>query len=115
MTIIGATYLWEFKNGTGVGVYCISTNTATAAQIERSDKFVIIETGSTTAIPLSGQVQLNVGDYDLKIYEQLSTTNLDPTGLTCVQEDIVTVLDSTINTNKVYTGGSTTNKIYNGS
>lgn len=114
-TITNATYLWEFKNGTGIGVYCISTDLATSQQIERSNKFVIIETGNTTAVPLNGEVQLSAGDYDIKIYEQSSTTNLDPTGLTCVEDDIVTVLDSTINTNKVYTGGSTTNKIYNGS
>lgn len=114
-TIVNATYLWEFKNGTGVGIYCISTNLASAAQIERSDKFVIIETGTVAAVPLNGEVQLQPGDYDLKIYEQVSTTNLDPAGLTCVEDNIVTVLDSTANTNKVYTAGSTTNKTYNGS
>jgi hypothetical protein len=107
--------LWEFKNGTNVGIYCISTDLATAQQIERANKFVIIETGNTTANPLNGEVQLQAGSYDLKIYEQSSTTNLDPTGLDCVEDEIVTVEDSTINTNKVYSDGLVTNKIYNGS
>lgn len=114
-TIANATYLWEFKNGKGIGVYCISTDLASAQQVVRANKFIIIETGSTTAVPLNGEVQLMAGDYDLKIYEQVSTTNLNPANLNCVHQDIVTVLDSTINTNKVYAGGNTTNKIYAGS
>lgn len=36
------------------------------------------ETGATTAVPLAGEVQLSAGDWELTVYEQSSTTNLNP-------------------------------------
>lgn len=112
-TIVNANYLFEFTNGDNAPVYCIASDSATSQQVDRANKFTIIETGSTTANPLNGEVQLHADDYNLKIYEQVSSTNLDPTGLNCVEKDIVTVKDSTINTDKVYDAGLTTNQTYN--
>ena len=36
------------------------------------------ETGGTTALPLNSEVQLSEGDWHLQVYEQASTTNLNP-------------------------------------
>lgn len=40
--------------------------------------FTFTETGATAAVPLSGEVQLSAGDWYLIVYEQTSTTNLNP-------------------------------------
>lgn len=36
------------------------------------------ETGGTAAVPLAGEVQLSAGDWELTVYEQSSSTNLNP-------------------------------------
>lgn len=36
------------------------------------------ETGNAAPVPLSGEVRLNEGDYTLTVYEQSSSTNLNP-------------------------------------
>lgn len=112
-TIVNPTYLWEFYNvASKTYVYCISTDISTT--VERYNEFVITETGSTTPVPLNGEVSLVAGDYEYTIYEQTSTTNLDPTGLNIVEQGDATSYDSTINTNKIYTGGNVIDIVYNG-
>lgn len=80
MTTLSAPvyYLFEFKPRIGIPAYCIGTNTST--HTGRYDLFLIEETDSPD--PLIGQVSLPSGDYTYTIYQQSSSTNLDPTNTT---------------------------------
>ena len=69
----------------GETVYCVCTQTGDIGLV----KFSITENDSPTAT--SGEVQLvNAGSWDMKIYEQASSTNLIPIG-TPIIEDVVEV------------------------
>ena len=105
------SYLFEFINDSSQATkkYCIGVETSTAWE-DRS-KFTITETA--TPNPLLGQVTLIKGDYHYNIYEQASSTNLDPTGLTNVEEGLATCYE-TPTANKEYTGASLANTVYNG-
>lgn len=82
-TITNAYYLFKFAHDQSSSIsYCIPTDTS--AYPERYNKFTITDTSNPTA--LSGQVNLNAGFYKYYIYEQSSSTNLDPTGLTLVEQ-----------------------------
>ena len=112
-TLPNPTYLWQFKSvASGSLFYCICTELST--YLERYNKFVLTETGATTPVPLNGEVSLSAGDYEYTIYEQASATNLNPSGLTVVEVGDATSYDSTINTNKIYTGANLIDKVYNG-
>ena len=77
-------YLFVFSRG-GNTYPVISTDLATASQKARFNKFTIIEGVDN---PTNGSLILgNTGVYDLTVYEQSSTTNLNPS----------------LATNKVYT------------
>lgn len=91
-TIDNAKYLFEFLNVTSnTKTYCIPTNIST--QKQRYDKFIITE--KTNPNNLNGEIRLeHEGDYYYKIYEQSSSTNLDPTGLTMVEQGIAKILNS---------------------
>lgn len=82
-TITSAYYLFKFAHDQSSSIsYCIPTDTS--AYTERYNKFTI--TDQANPAPLSGQVNLNTGFYHYYIYEQASSTNLDPTGLTLVEQ-----------------------------
>jgi len=69
-------YLFVFSRG-GNDYPVISTDLATDAQKARFNKFTIVEGVND---PTNGSLILgNTGVYDLVVYEQSSTTNLDPT------------------------------------
>ena len=111
VTLNSPKFLFEFENEQyHTKSYCIPTDIGT--ELSRGSEFVITETTNPNA--LSGQVELLEGSYILKIYEQLSTTNLNPSGLNCVKTDICQVIDSTSYVNTAYTGASTTNTAYEG-
>jgi len=77
-TIDNPIYLFEFFNKeTKDFSYCISENTSTQ---DRYDSFSIEDTN--TPDPLMGQVNLTTGEYRYKIYQQTSSTNLDPDNTT---------------------------------
>lgn len=85
-TIDPPYYLWEIiNNQTLVKVYCKATELST--ELQRYNKFEITETISPVA--LNGEVELSLGDHTYKIYEDASSTNLDPTGLTLVETGII--------------------------
>jgi len=74
-TIANAYYLFEFIDKSGkVKQYCIASNTSDYTY--RYDEFTITEKASPD--PLSGEIYLTVGSYRFNIYEQASSTNLDP-------------------------------------
>lgn len=104
------TYLWQLTNATNNPVYFIAQELS--SQLNRYNKFLITETSNPN--PLLGQVELQTGDYDYKVFEQTSTTNLDPTGLNEVEIGVITCIDDTANSNKIDNSSDVTNKIFNG-
>jgi hypothetical protein len=103
-------YLFEFIDTTGTNKYCIVAEQS--GFLERFNEFAITET--TNPDNENGEVELMVGDYVYNVYEQSSTLNLDPSGLTLVETGNAKCVDDSINTNKIYTSGSLVNKVYNG-
>jgi len=82
-TLASPYYLVVFNNlATNELVYAICPDTST--QTTRYNLLTIIE--SNTSIPLSGQVKLIEGTYQYKIYEQTSSSNLDPSLSTSLVE-----------------------------
>lgn len=98
-TLSPVYYLFEFENDqTKEKYYCIPTELST--ELARYNKFNIQDTSNPVA--LNGQVNLPVGNYTYRVYEQSSSTNLDPTGLNQVELDICQVKDSSTFTNTDY-------------
>jgi len=74
-TLSSPYFLVVFNNlATNELVYAICPDTST--QTTRYNLLTIIE--SNTSIPLSGQVKLVEGTYQYKVYEQSSSSNLNP-------------------------------------
>jgi hypothetical protein len=75
-TLTSPTYLFEFISDVTGGSYtCIAADASSYPA--RYNEFVITENDSPT--PLSGEVTLDLaGLYTFKVYEQTSTTNLQP-------------------------------------
>lgn len=74
-TLSAPYYLVVFNNlATNLLIYAICPDTST--QTTRYNLLTIIE--SNTSIPLSGQVKLVEGTYQYKVYEQSSSSNLNP-------------------------------------
>tara|TARA_R110000744_G_scaffold374319_1_gene487039 strand:+ start:116 stop:508 length:393 start_codon:yes stop_codon:yes gene_type:complete len=89
-TITTPVYLFRFESDqTKQSYYCISTDLATESQKVRFNLFNITEGVND---PLNGSLVLGLqGRYHFYIYEQSSTTNLDPTGLDIVERGIMTL------------------------
>lgn len=101
-------YLFQFtKFDANESTYCIPTDTSD--YINRYNEFEILETDSPD--PLAGEVSLQEGRYYYYVYEQESTTNLDPSGLTLVESGIVTVYEAPA-ADDVYQSTSPTYDIY---
>ena len=82
-TLSSPYFLVVFNNlATNELVYAICPDTST--QTTRYNLLTIIE--SNTSIPLSGQVKLVEGIYQYKVYEQTSSSNLDPSLSTSLVE-----------------------------
>lgn len=106
-------YLFSFEShATKEYTYCICQDTSTATS--RYNKFTLLNTGGTFN-NLSGQTSLlDSGMYTLKIYEQTSSTNLNPALATGeIYNSLVYVYGST---SYIYTGqtGNQEYIIYNG-
>jgi len=110
-TLASPTYLFEFiNNQSKEKLYCISTDTS--AFKERYNKFSII-VKTTTPTPLNGEVKLKIGDeYTYNVYEQESTTNLNPAGLSKVETGYMKFKINQERT--IYNGGATTRKVFEG-
>lgn len=78
----------------------------------RYNKFLITET-SGSQIPTSGVITLaKEGEYDYKIYEQTSSSNLNPVNATSVLEVGMIKVIGTAPTIKAYSSENTTYKTY---
>lgn len=112
-TLINPSYLIEFiKDDTKEKVYCIGIDSSTNILVyNRCD----VTDVSGTPNPLNSEVKLNEGFYIVNFYEQLSTTNLDPTGLTKVETKILRVMKSNyVSPIKEYNNSNNTTYVYNG-
>lgn len=110
-TITSPVYLFEFKNDlTKTDYYCIMSDTST--NIDRYNKFTFTE-GVNDA--LNGSLILgNGGYYEYRVFEQVSTTNLDPSGLTIVETGKMKLIDTTEEPNFTqHSVSPTTNIVYN--
>ncbi len=110
-TLTNPYYLFEFVNdSTKYGYYCILSNTST--NVPRYDKFTFIE-GVNDAE--NGKLILgNGGFYSYKVYEQLSPTNLDPSGLAVVETGKMKLIDTTEEPNfNQHIVSPSTNIVYN--
>lgn len=108
-TITDPTYLFEFiNNQTQVKYYCIAADSSVYK--ERYNLFTIT-VQNTAPSPLLGQIKVPLGDeYNYNIYEQVSTTNLNPAGLTVVESGYMT-FDKSLTTRREY-DGTTTRRAY---
>lgn len=103
-------YLWKFVNPVTKDTrYCISSDTS--GYPARYQQLTVVET--TTPTVSTNQVKLDTtGTWEYYIYEQSSSTNIDPTGLTEVESGFVEVLH-TATTPSTYTGYQSTFAQYN--
>ena len=96
-TLSNPVYLFQFISPLNVSYTCISTDLATTAQKERYNKFTIIEgvdDRENGSLILGGQ-----GVYELVIWEQSSTTNLDPDNATArVEQTLVRLIGTSDST-----------------
>lgn len=109
-TLSPVVYLFEFiSKGSLTPKYCIASDISTS--VNRYNEFVIKDTPSPN--PLLGEVNLSTGEYVYNIYQQSSSTNLNPTGLKLVESERLYVKIS--GTAPVeYTNNDLTNVEYSG-
>jgi hypothetical protein len=110
-TLTSPDYLFVFTNDqTEVEYIFIAADTSLYP--ERYNKFTITET-ATNPDPLDGEVELPILKfYKYTIYEQNSSTNLDPTLATGVVEVGKVEVFDTATADSTYTPTSTTNYVY---
>ena len=109
ITISSPNFLFEFiNNQTQIKYYCISSDLSLYP--ERYNKFTIV-VKTTTPSPLVGEIQIPLGDeYTYNVYEQVSSTNLNPSGLTVVENGLMTY-DKTM-TSRIQNESTLTRKAY---
>jgi hypothetical protein len=94
-TISNPYYLFEFQNDTTkVKYYQIFTDVSTvpiAQRVWNLFNIEVVNSGSGANKIILG----NVGKYHYIIYEQASSSNLNPAGLTIVERGIMELVDST--------------------
>lgn len=116
-TLSAPYYLFEFINDTNVASYVLINSADDLASTDEQARFNLfsIEEVSSGSNPLSGTITLVNGDYQYTIYEQTSSTNIDPTQTDgIVEKGICTVYSATPTIeNKTY-NPSIENKVYNG-
>lgn len=85
-------YLFSFySRAEKTTVYCVQQDTSPFTN--RYNVFSITETDTPTAV--DGEVSLDAGEYEYKIYANSSSSNLDPDGLTLLEHGMATVRGTT--------------------
>ena len=104
-------WLFHFKNETtGNDYYCIASNIST--QKKRYDLFEITETDSSPDNE-NGEITLTeTGQYTYKVYEQESSTNLDPENATTLCETGIAIVIKNAETETSYVRGTETGTVY---
>lgn len=111
-TLTDAVYLFEVKNQQSDVVKCFIAQDVSTNKL-RANEFDLIE--NTTENLLNGTFSLPLkGSYTYKVYEQSSSTNLDPLlALNEIDNGKLLVVD-TENEITQYTGNQTTAVVYKG-
>ncbi len=104
-------YLFEFKSDTTEGVvYAIAQDASSYP--ERFNKFTLTEVGTGTPTPADGEIKLsNEGQWRYYVYANSSSSNVDPTGLTMLEQGIVKVT-GTVSSTPTYSGGNSSYVVY---
>lgn len=112
-TLTNPKYLFVFKNDqSNVDSKFIAADTSTYP--DRYNKFVITEK-TNSPNPLTGEVTLSLdGFYTYTIYEQTSSTNLNPANATKVVETGKVQVFATATADHTYSPDSNITYIYNG-
>jgi len=112
-TLTNPKYLFVFKNDqSNVDSKFIAADTSTYP--DRYNKFVITEKTSSPN-PLTGEVTLSLdGFYTYTIYEQTSSTNLNPANATKIVETGKVQVFATATADHTYSPDSNITYIYNG-
>ena len=112
-TLTNPKYLFVFKNDqSNVDSKFIAADTSTYP--DRYNKFVITEKTSNPN-PLTGEVTLSLdGFYTYTIYEQTSSTNLNPANATKIVETGKVQVFATATADHTYSPDSNITYIYNG-
>ena len=82
-TLDSPYYLMELRDDEKLNYHYIILPEDESENKARYNQFSIVD--NTDPDPLQGEVKLTPGDYHYKVYEQVSSTNLDPDGLTIVE------------------------------
>lgn len=86
-------YLFSFySRAEKTTVYCVQQDTSPFTN--RYNVFSITEMDTPTAT--DGEVSLDSGEFEYRIYANSSSSNLDPTGLTELERGMATVRSTTI-------------------
>jgi len=110
-TLTNAVYLFEVYNDQSlVKQYFIAANTSTNKY--RYNQFVITE--NATQNLLNGVISLEVGEYKYNVYEQTSTTNLNPSLATNLIDSGKMRVVTTETATPEFTGTQETYTIYGG-
>jgi hypothetical protein len=105
-------FLFEFTSKlTKNPVYFIAADVSSYPT--RFNKFLITET-SGSQIPTSGTIELEEGEHDYTIYEQTSSSNLNPVLATGIVEIGMVKVQDTAPTFKTYDSQDKTYKAYDG-
>lgn len=111
-TLTNVVYLFEIINNASSEVKCFIAEDISPNPI-RYNEFNLIE--NTTEDLLNGTFELELsGFYKYNIYEQTSTTNLDPAIATNLIETGKLNVTSTIEELEQYNGNQTETVVYNG-
>lgn len=98
VTLTSPYYLFEFiKNSTGQKFYCIPTDTSSYTY--RYNRFTITE-GSTVTLA-------ETGEYTYNVYEQLSSTNTNPSNAYALLETGMAKVFAATTYTKTFTGTNT--------
>lgn len=108
--LINPYYLFEFiKDDSKTKTYCVGVDVS----VNKVKYNLCVIEDKTSPNPLNGEVNLLDGRYLVNIYEQASSTNLDPTGLTKVEDKILRVIGTTA-ARSTYNDYTNQRSVYNG-
>lgn len=112
--LINPYYLIELiKDDSKNTYYCIGVDVSTNPTVY--NQCDVIEVGNGTANAFNSELKLTNGFYTINFYEQASSTNLNPAGLTKVESKKLRVIDvNVINPTQEYNNTNTTTYVYNG-
>lgn len=111
VTLVTPDFLFEFKNDDSKDKSFFIASDISTFQ-DRFNEFTITEK-TASPDPLAGEVALREGFYTYKVYEQNSTTNLDPDlAGDVVESGKVKVIDATDASLPTYSGETKTKPVY---